>query len=100
MEQIEATLACGISSVIVDFRDLGCCREAVRAVRAGGATAVLATPRIHKPGESDVFTLLAGCEPDGVLVRNLAGLHSSAAPACQSWPTSRSMRPTTSASSG
>jgi len=67
-------LACGVSSVIVDLPDLHRADEAVQAVRAGGAKVLLATPRIHKPGESDAFELLARSEPDGVLVRNLAGL--------------------------
>ena len=35
---------------------------------------LLATPRIHKPGESEVFERLARVRPDGVLARNLAGL--------------------------
>jgi putative protease len=34
----------------------------------------LATPRIHKPGESEVLVRLSHCQPDGVLVRNLAAL--------------------------
>ncbi len=46
----------------------------MRIARAGGAKVLLATPRIHKTGESDVFERLAECRPDGVLVRNLAGL--------------------------
>jgi U32 family peptidase len=74
MEQIEAALACGISSVIVDLVDLNACPEAVRLARAGGAEVLVATPRIHKPDESDAFELVATCRPDGVLVRNLAGL--------------------------
>ena len=73
MEQIEAVLDCKASGIIVDFRDLRRCAEAVRGIRAGGAKALLATPRIHKPGESDVFKTLAKCRPDGVLARNLAG---------------------------
>ncbi len=39
-----------------------------------GAKILLATPRIHKPGESAVFVRLAESRPDGMLVRNLAGL--------------------------
>jgi putative protease len=102
MEQIKAALGSGISSVIADFHDLDRCGDAVRAARAAGATILLATPRIHKPGDraglprplgegltsisprplgegqgvraSDVFESLAGHRPDGLLVRNLAGL--------------------------
>ncbi len=102
MEQIEAALSCGITSVIADFQDLERCGDAVRAAHAAQATILLATPRIHKPGESicpplplgeghqnvspllsgegqgvrasTVFELLAAHRPDGLLVRNLAGL--------------------------
>jgi U32 family peptidase len=74
LEQITAALACGVTSLIADFRDPDESGEAVRAARAGGAAIALATPRIHKPGESDVFERLAGHRPDAVLARNLAGL--------------------------
>ena len=74
MEQVEAALACDASSIIVDFGDLDRCQQAVQIVRAVGARVLLATPRIHKPGESEVFSRLARIRPDGVLVRNLAGL--------------------------
>lgn len=73
-EQIEATLDCGVSNVIVDFHNLRRCAKAVQIIHAGGAKALLAVPRIHKPGESRIFELLAKHEPDGILVRNLAGL--------------------------
>jgi putative protease len=74
MEQIEAALGCGASSVIVDLADLDRFEQAVRIVRAAGAKVRLATPRIHKPGESEVFVRLAQCRPDGMLARNLAAL--------------------------
>ena len=73
-EQIEVALACGASSVIVDLQDLDRCADAVRSIRAGSAKAFVATPRIHKPHDSNVFELLAKCRPDGILVRNLAAL--------------------------
>ena len=41
---------------------------------AAGAERRVATPRIHKPGQSEVFAQLARARPDGFLVRNLAGL--------------------------
>ena len=74
MEQVEAALACGASSVIVDFGDLERYQETVRIVHTAGAKILLATPRIHKPGQSEVFVRLTDARPDGVLVRNLAGL--------------------------
>jgi putative protease len=42
--------------------------------RASRTKVSLATPRIQKPGESTVFERLARAEPEGLLVRNLAGL--------------------------
>ena len=74
MEQIEAALDCGASSLIADFRESHRYGNAIRAAHLGGAAIVLATPRIHKPGESGVFQQLAEQKPDGMLVRNLAGL--------------------------
>jgi putative protease len=74
LQQIEAALACGASNVIADLQELNHCGDAVRAAHAGNAKILLATPRIHKPGETDVFELLASAKPDGVLVRNLAGM--------------------------
>ena len=74
LEQVEWTLGCGVLSIIVDFADLDRCPQAVRMVRAAGATVLVATPRIHKPGQSEVFVQLADTGVDGFLVRNLAGL--------------------------
>lgn len=74
MEQLKVVLDEGISSVIADFQDIRLYADAVRVTHAAGATIQLATPRIHKPGESEVFALLADSQPDGVLARNLAGL--------------------------
>jgi putative protease len=95
MEQLEAALDCGASSVIADFRQPHRYGNAVRAAHLGGASILLAAPRIHKPGEgtvpifvsakmglspsappsnSAVFEQLAEQKPDGILVRNLAGL--------------------------
>jgi putative protease len=74
LQQIEAALACGASNVIADLQELSLCGDAVRAAHAGNAKILLATPRIHKPGETDVFKLLASVKPDGVLIRNLAGM--------------------------
>jgi U32 family peptidase len=95
MDQIEAALDCGASSLIADFREPQRYGNAVRTAHLGGASIWLATPRIHKPGEgtvpifvsakmglspssppgnSTVFDQLAEQKPDGILVRNLAGL--------------------------
>ncbi|MEN6558060.1 MAG: U32 family peptidase, partial [Thermoguttaceae bacterium] len=72
--QVEAALDVRPDSVMVDCQQPDDCDRAARAVRSAGVSLVLATPRIHKPGESDVLESLAQCRPDAVLVRNLAGL--------------------------
>jgi putative protease len=73
-EQIAAALQCGVSSVIADFQDLRENSGAVDAARDAGAKILLATPRIQKPQAADIFQRLANEKPDGLLVRNLAGL--------------------------
>jgi U32 family peptidase len=74
MDQLEAVLARGATSVIADLREADRWGNAVRTARCAGASILLAAPRIHKPGQSDVFEQLADQRPDGMLVRNLAGL--------------------------
>ncbi len=74
LAQMHTVLAVGERSLYADFADIRQYREAVAACRAAGATIHLATPRIQKPDELGVFRLLAKQEPDGILVRNYAGL--------------------------
>ena len=74
IEQLQTVLDCGIRCLVVDFQDVRLCREAVQRIHRAGAKAVMATPRIQKPGEEAVFKTLAGCGPDGFLARNLGGL--------------------------
>jgi putative protease len=74
MEQLEATLACGVSSVIVELADPSLYGDAVQSARAGGAAIMLAGPRIHRPGDFEILELLASQRPDGILARNLASL--------------------------
>jgi U32 family peptidase len=74
MEQIEGALECGVTSLIADFRRPTDYGRAVAAARRGGASILLATPRIQKPGGANVFRQLAEQKPNGLLVRNLAGL--------------------------
>lgn len=79
LSQLQTVLEDGTTSVYADFQDPRAHREAVAAARAHGARIVLATPRIHKPGELGLFGQLAKQQPDAVLVRNLAGLEYFAA---------------------
>jgi putative protease len=74
LAQLQAVLELGERSLAADFADIRQYREAVAACRAVKATLLVATPRIQKPDEMGIFHLLAKQEPDGVLVRNWAGL--------------------------
>ncbi len=58
--------------VYCDFEDVRRSHEAVNCCRAAGMPVGLATPRIVKPGEDGLLAQVAQCQPDAVLVRNLA----------------------------
>ena len=72
--QIEAAVAAGVGTVYADFQDIKESKHAVAAARAGGASVFLATPRIEKPSEANLFRFLARQGADGLLVRNAGGL--------------------------
>jgi len=74
LDQLRAVLDLGEKSLAADFADIRQYREAVAACRAGGASLLLAPPRIQKPDELGIFRLLAKQEPDGILARNWSGL--------------------------
>ncbi len=73
-EQIEVAVAAGIRTIYADYQDIKEYPQAVAAAHRGGAEIFLATPRIEKPGESNVFKHLAGRGADGLLVRNAGGM--------------------------
>ena len=66
----------GVSTIYADYQDIKQYAEAVAAVRRGSGTAAiyLATPRIEKPGEANLFSFLARQGADGILVRNAGGM--------------------------
>ena len=74
LDQLRAVLELGERRLAADFADIRQYREAVEIARAAGANLLLATPRIQKPDELGIFRLLEKQRPDGVLVRNYAGL--------------------------
>ncbi len=74
LPQLREALELGVPTVYADFADIREYRAAVDIGRVAGGRVYLTTPRIQKPGEEGIFRALARCEPDGVLVRNLAGL--------------------------
>ncbi len=76
--QIEAAIAAGVRTIYADYQDIKEYADAVAAARRGGAKILLATPRIEKPGESNLFKHLAGRGADGLLVRNAGGMRHCA----------------------
>ncbi len=73
--QVEAAVAIGIGTIYADYQDIKEYAGAVAAARRGGASIYLATPRIEKPGEANLFRYLAKLGADGILVRNAGGLY-------------------------
>ena len=63
-----------VASVYCEFEDIRQYKDAVALARAAGVPIGLATVRVIKPGEEGLLRQVASCEPDCVLVRNLAGL--------------------------
>ena len=74
MPQLETVLGLGERRLYAEFADIRQYREAIAAAREHAASLLVVTPRIHKPDETGVFQLLAKQAPDGVLVRNFAGV--------------------------
>ncbi|MEP3479852.1 MAG: DUF3656 domain-containing protein [Fuerstiella sp.] len=60
--------------IYVDFADIREYSQAIQQGRERGVLVYPATPRIQKPGELGLFRLMSKQAPEGVLVRNLAGL--------------------------
>ncbi len=74
LQQLDVALECGVDQAYVDFADIREYRQAVASGRQAGISTFPATPRIQKPGEIGIFRAMQKHAPDGVLVRNLAGL--------------------------
>jgi len=71
MDQLAAALDLGVRHVEADFEDPRKYREAVALARERGAWIALAPPRIFKPGEAGILSLVLSFAPDAVLARNL-----------------------------
>lgn len=80
--QLEAALACGCTTLYLDFDDPKRFREGVRMVREScgcrvpSPTVWVAPPRIFKPGEEWILKIVRSSDPDGYLVRNAEHLRS------------------------
>ncbi len=74
--QVEAAVAAGIGTIYVEYQDIKIYPDAVAAARrVEGTKLFIATPRIQKPGEANLFKFLARQGADGLLVRNAGGLY-------------------------
>jgi hypothetical protein len=59
-----------VDEIIVDFLEVDGMRDAVARIRKANVRAVVASPRIIKPGESGIWRTLLRLEPDRLLVRS------------------------------
>ena len=74
-EQVEAAVAAGVATIYAEYADIKRYGEAIAAARrAEGVSIYLATPRIQKPDEANIYRHLAKQGADGILVRNAGGL--------------------------
>ncbi len=75
-DQIEAALQCGITSLYAEYQDIKEYARAVAAVHSSSqrTSIFIATPRIEKPGEANLFGYLAKLGADGMLCRNAGGI--------------------------
>ena len=81
LAQIEAVTSDSTSAaelapalLYADFQDIRDYRQAVALARAVDVPIYVAPTRIQKPSEAGLFSAIAKYEPDGLLVRNLAGM--------------------------
>jgi putative protease len=72
--QIEAAASAGASAIYADYQDIKGYKEAVAEARRVGLPIHVASPRIEKPSERNLFKALEKSGADGLLVRNAGGL--------------------------
>ena len=74
MAQLRTMSTLGLTTVYADFQDVAEYKEACVLATAEGIELWLATPRIEKPGEYNLFKFLEKCKPAGILARNAGGV--------------------------
>jgi U32 family peptidase len=72
--QVEAAIGGGITTLYLEYQDIKRYAEGVALARRAGAEVLIATPRIEKPAETNLFRYLIKQGADGLLVRNAGGL--------------------------
>jgi putative protease len=75
-EQALTAAGAGVTTLYLDFAEIKQSASAITELRdaAPSCRVFLATPRIEKPGEANLFRYLARQGADGLLVRNAGGL--------------------------
>ncbi|WP_240907113.1 U32 family peptidase [Paludisphaera rhizosphaerae] len=73
-DQIAAAAAAGASAIYADYQDIKEYKDAVAEARRVGLPIHVASPRIEKPAERNLFKALVKSGADGLLVRNAGGL--------------------------
>lgn len=64
-----------ISSIIIDFLEIDGMREAITKLRTTNVKISVATPRIIKAGEEEIWKTLLRLEPDSLLIRSTGLIH-------------------------
>lgn len=77
IEQMRSATEADVHAIYLDFEDVRRYKEAVDLHRKSESAipVYLATPRIQKSGEEGYFKVIERADPDGVLIRNLGGIH-------------------------
>lgn len=75
LEQVGAAVGTNIEEIYADFEFMKDYPRAVALAHAHGKKISLATPRIHMPGENGFFKSILKADPDGILIRNIAGVY-------------------------
>ncbi len=84
LEQLQAAIASGITTLYCELEDPRKYRQAVQLVRTENPTATLyvAPPRITKPGENWILEQVRSTQADGYLIRNYDHLQFFASDRC------------------
>lgn len=75
LEQVEAASAAAVDEIYGDFEFVKDYSKAVEIAHGQGKKINLATPRVHMPGENGFLQAIVKAGPDGILVRNVAGVY-------------------------
>lgn len=73
-DQIEAAASAGATAIYADYQEIKGYKDAVAEARRLGLPIHVASPRIEKPAERNLFKALEKSGADGLLVRNAGGL--------------------------